>query len=171
MDTITITKILLQDPFTSECFQGVLASNHLPATIKRLPACFVINTDPSWKAGSHWLALYFDKNGNAEFFDSYGKELKNYPFLYDFVHRHTFNCKQHNFQLQGSFSSTCGQFCIYFLLWRVRGITYEQILRSFHKSSDANDIIVVSFVNTFSKKCTKIVDVDYVINQICKSLS
>ena len=39
------------------------------------PSSFVINLDPSYRPGSHWVAVYFDKNGVAEYFDS----LAGYP--------------------------------------------------------------------------------------------
>ena len=33
------------------------------------PSSFVINLDPSYKPGSHWVAVYFDRNGIGEYFD------------------------------------------------------------------------------------------------------
>ena len=37
------------------------------------PSSFVINLDPSYKPGSHWVAVYFDRNGVGEYFDSFAR--------------------------------------------------------------------------------------------------
>lgn len=169
MDTIALTRILTKDPYCCKSLYGVLASNHLPYSVNKLPCCFVVNTDPSWKSGTHWLALYIDENRKVEFFDSYGQKLESYPFLYSFVQRVSTEWKFNNKQLQGSLSSTCGQFCIYFLFWRTRGIRFDKILKSFATSVDTNDILVTSFVNMVSDDKTRIYDVDYVVNQYCKT--
>ena len=35
------------------------------------PSSFVINLDLRYKPGSHWVAVYFDRNGVGEYFDSF----------------------------------------------------------------------------------------------------
>ena len=37
------------------------------------PSSDVINLDPSYKPGSHWVAVYFDRNGEGEYFNSLGR--------------------------------------------------------------------------------------------------
>jgi hypothetical protein len=75
MDTIALTDILSRDPYAQKTFCGVFACNHLPRIVKVVPASFIVNTDPSYKSGAHWLAVYFDENRTVEFFDSYGQPL------------------------------------------------------------------------------------------------
>lgn len=169
MDTVELTRILSSDPYAKKLFLGVRASNHLPSELSRAPACLVANTDPSWRSGSHWLAIYCDENGMLEFFDSYGQDPKKYDLIYDFLSRNAVSWKMNRRQLQGSLSSTCGQFCLYFLLWRCRGVGFEKILRSFDSSVDTNDVLVTTFVNSLSHTITKMYDIDYVVNQCCKS--
>lgn len=67
----TIRNILKNDSFTGNTFNEVYARNEIPDIIN-YPACIVINTKPRNNEGEHWLAVYYDKNKNAEFFDSYG---------------------------------------------------------------------------------------------------
>ena len=33
----------------------------------------VFNLDPSYKPGSHWVAVYIDRNGLPEYFDFFGR--------------------------------------------------------------------------------------------------
>lgn len=132
--------------------------------------CIIVNTDPSNKPGKHWLALYVDQNRNAEFFDSYGFGLEHYSFVKDFLIRNEVSLSKCNTrQLQGSLSSTCGQFCLYFLFWRCRDLPFEKIMSSFAQSTDTNDIFVTSFVNTVTGENTNAYDVDYILSQCCRN--
>ena len=54
-------------------FQGVFACNE-HKNPQQLPASYVFNTDPREKSGTHWVAVYIDKNGKGEYFDSFGKK-------------------------------------------------------------------------------------------------
>lgn len=171
MDTVQLTSILVSDPHTNKHSIMVCACDHLPAQITRVPACLIVNTDPSWKGGQHWLAIYIDANRNVEFFDSYGQPAEKYQLVSDFLLRHSNVWKMNTRQLQGTLSSTCGQFCIYFLLWRSRCINFENIMGSFDKSVDANDILVSSFANFFLNQKTSVYDVDYIVNQCCSAFS
>ena len=39
---------------------------------KSFPSAYVFNLDPSYKPGSHWVAVYIDRKGRPEYFDSFG---------------------------------------------------------------------------------------------------
>lgn len=89
----------------------VLAADEI-GTI-RFPGAYVINTDPSFKSGRHWIALYVDERQVWELFDSLGRN--HYPFLTD-------NIRERNKEIwQPLGSSTCGEFCVFFLWHRSRG--------------------------------------------------
>jgi hypothetical protein len=51
-------------------FQGVYSIDTLPETPRRL----VCNTDPSYKPGQHWVALYVDSRRRGEYFDWFGRK-------------------------------------------------------------------------------------------------
>ena len=97
--------ILSGDKFTKQFFRGVYAIDEIKS-IKTVsyPSSFVINLDPSYKPGSHWVAVYFDKNGVGEYFDSFaGYTLLTK--LYIFYARmqkdgNTITCKCKNFILR-----------------------------------------------------------------------
>ena len=96
--------ILSGDKFTKQFFRGVYAIDEIKL-IKTVsyPSSFVINLDPSYKPGSHWVAVYFDKNGVGEYFDSFA----GYP-PHEIVHflrsmqkdGNTITCKCKNFILR-----------------------------------------------------------------------
>jgi len=38
------------------------------------PRLMIVNTDPSYEAGEHWIAIYVDSTGcRGEYFDSFGR--------------------------------------------------------------------------------------------------
>ena len=63
---------LKKDEFTSEMCCDVVARDELPTQVV-YPSCYIINTKPRTHSGEHWLAVYYDPEGNADFFDSYGQ--------------------------------------------------------------------------------------------------
>ena len=71
MDTTQLPHILRKDKFTRGVFQGVYPSDLLPASVSHYPALYIANVDTSDKSGSHWVAIYFTKEQEGEFFDSY----------------------------------------------------------------------------------------------------
>ena len=73
MNSFQLKRILETDVMTKHAFQGVYASDQLKQIPKpsTLPATYVINEDPASKPGTHWVALYVDHYGYAEYFDSY----------------------------------------------------------------------------------------------------
>ena len=70
MNSRQLCWILSGDRFTKLFFRGVYAINELKL-IKTVsyPSFFVINLDPSYKPSSHWVVVYFDKDGVGEYFD------------------------------------------------------------------------------------------------------
>ena len=70
MNTLQLNHILKSSRITKKDLYGVLARDQLPEYIP-YPKHFIINTEESSEPGEHWLALYYDKNGICNFFDSY----------------------------------------------------------------------------------------------------
>jgi hypothetical protein len=49
----------------------------LPAKIRK-PKGFILNTDPSNKPGTHWIAMFLATDGKGEFWDSYREAIGFY---------------------------------------------------------------------------------------------
>jgi hypothetical protein len=113
----TLEDCLKKDSFTKKMFSGVYARNELPKTIN-YPACIVVNTKPRSHTGEHWLSIFYDKNGSAFFFDSYGQNPKDYK-LEAYLKKTSTNWTWNKTQIQG-FSSHCGYYCLLYLLFKSR---------------------------------------------------
>ena len=70
MNTLQIERLLKKDLKSKTIFKKVCALDQLEKPT--FPSAYVINSDPSSKPEEHWVAVYFDKRGRGEYFDSYG---------------------------------------------------------------------------------------------------
>ena len=70
MNTLQIERLLKKDLKSKTIFKKVCALDQLEKPT--FPSAYVINSDPSSEPGEHWVAVYFDKRGRGEYFDSYG---------------------------------------------------------------------------------------------------
>ena len=125
LNSIQLHKILTTDKFTKQCFRGVFARNMLPK--KALyPSCLIVNTDPSNKPGGHWLAIYYNHNGESEFFDSYGL----HPFFYGldtYLEKTSSKWTQNKKQIQSFYSNLCGYYCFFYLIAKCRGYSLDEM--------------------------------------------
>lgn len=153
-----------------DIFYGVFPSDEVPRTIDGFPRAFVINTDPSNKPGSHWLAVYIDSDGRADYFDSFGLSPR-IPSITKLLN--TCNDWQYNgTQIQGVFSSVCGHYCVHFLLKRHIGVPMTEIVGEFDTEDfEENDFRVTEWLNSNFDLSTEVYDTDFILNQICHALS
>ena len=147
MDTDEIARVLGSDPFTRnivcKIFDGVHAADQLHNSLDR-PMAMVVNTDPSWKPGRHWVAIYAPKRNEPwEYFDSYG-EPPNETLIKTFLKKKNYIINKKS--LQSPSSSVCGHYCIYYLVHRARGYTMDMITNRFTKDETRNDEDVYAFV-------------------------
>jgi hypothetical protein len=136
MNTQQLNDILGTDGGTRKLYKGTFAMDKVPPIVDGI---YVVNTDCSHLPGQHWVCYYVD-NSKIEFFDAYGNVTDFYIGLPE---ADQCNLKK----LQGSRSSSCGQWCVLYLLYRSRGFTMTQIVRLFSEDLDDNDHTVVEFVN------------------------
>lgn len=93
----------------------------------------IMNTDPSYKPGQHWIAIFFEKNKKElkiDYYDSFGinmvKQLK--PFIQE-LQKHfeidlTINQKRQQYS-----KTECGVYSIYFILSKLENKTMKQIVK------------------------------------------
>ena len=121
-------------------YKGTIAHNEieskiLPQVKPKSRGCFIINTDPKSKAGEHWQAVYYDARpgGDSEidFYDSFGDPadntiLKGVKKISDKLQANTYlKFKESLIQKQKNDSSSCGPFCIKFLIDRLNGKPFQ----------------------------------------------
>ena len=74
MNSKQLRWILFNDKVTSRTFKGIYALEEIVhIKQKSFPSAYVFNLDPSYKPGVHWVAVYIDRKGHNEYFDSFGR--------------------------------------------------------------------------------------------------
>ena len=82
MNTKQLCNALTLNPVTNNNFDGIFSIDTLKE-IKEKPTLIVCNTDPSDKAGEHWVLFFFHDN-TVDFYDSLAHEITYYgsEFIY-----------------------------------------------------------------------------------------
>lgn len=147
MNNREISSLLARDPRTRRVFRGVFPRDKLPEHAKGVGA-YIINTDHSRGSGEHWVCVWFDGQGEAEYFDSFGLPPTLKPVL-SFIERNTVTglVKYNQRLLQSLLSSACGLYVVYYVLMKSRGARLSRAQQVFHPHRlRANDIRVRSLV-------------------------
>ena len=127
MNTIEILNKAHQDPVLRNTFEGVFAVDKI-SKITRYPTSLIVSLDKSNSPGSHWVALHFTKDRKCEYFDSYGRKPTKpiLEYIAEYAKSYTYN----NVCVQDLWTVSCGQMCLYFLIWRSKSISFKQIIES-----------------------------------------
>ena len=146
MDSIQIHAILTKDVNASSCgYLGVFSLDTIPLGAIHYPCALVCNTKPKNHQGEHWVAIIKDSDNHGFYFDSFGMP----PCLPEFIDCMNF-CATWDYnkqQLQSPFTTVCGQYCIFYLLYSFRGYSMENIIYLLNEGDfESNDILVHSFV-------------------------
>ena len=147
LTTEDLTLALLSDTYTREQFGDVCSITELPEA--KRDNIYIVNTDPHWLPGEHWVTCYFPEDGPPEFFDSLGHGLEYYHSQFQ-KFLLTNNMEGYYIyntcRLQGYGSNTCGYFCMFSCLLRARGIPMNTIVNTFSNELWLNDWMVYEFI-------------------------
>ena len=72
--------------------------------------------------------------------------------------------------MQGPLSATCGQYCIFYLLHRCKGMPLHEIVNMFTYDKELNDEMVNEYVRKISTLETKVYDLKTLKEQIAIAL-
>ena len=124
-------------------FNGVFSRNNLPKL--RMDVAYVINLDEYADVGTHWIALFCNRN-EIVYFDSLGVEYIPEE-IKEFIGNK--NIKTNIFRVQGNDSIMCGYFCIGFIGFMLAGkkMTDYTNLFSPHDLKKNGNIILSYFKN------------------------
>lgn len=150
MNTIEILECLKTIAKKSYTY-GVYPSDKLPSAVKK-PSIIVCNIDPSYKPGSHWIAIYISKNNEIEYFDSYGMSPKNI-YIKSFLNKLSKKFIYNNYRLQSDFSTLCGNYCCVYLYFKTKNKSLQDFLKYFtkHKYLHLNDKKILKQFNSIFK--------------------
>ena len=147
MNTDQLNKIMLRHNITKKIYLGTFAIDKLPETV-RYPSCMIINNQKSTEPGEHWIALYFGKNKNSEFFDSFGNSPERFG-LEKYIKKHSSKIKFNKKKLQSDFSLFCGYYCVLYLIYKCKGYSLNYFLNLFDNPID-NDKIFLKLIRKYS---------------------
>jgi len=169
MNTVQIERALKSHPVIQKVFKGVYACNQIPTDMKG-DGFMVINLDPSYKEGSHWVAICLNSKLGNIYFDSYGWKPTKRKILQLLEGREV---KWGTVQLQSDFTSTCGQWCCFFIWHMCHNVTFEDMLDMFGNNQLQNDEIVNAFFHKHFHplKTQPLIDDQFVCQQICRSFA
>ena len=137
----------------SSDIRAILHKNNMDVKVLALdefrlapPGNYIVNSDPSHLPGKHWMAVFYARP--MEFFDPLARPPTYYKLDDKLLINYIYNFKQ----VQGSFSELCGEFCIYYLYNRLKGVTMPAILQKLDNDFYVNDNIVRMFVHKIKQK-------------------
>ena len=146
MNTLDLYSFLINDDECKKYLVGIYARDELPVVFSKMPCCFVANTHERNKPGAHWLAFFIDENKHIEFFDPYGLHPSFYgidTYLNQVSTTWSYNSKR----IQAQLSNSCGQICLFYLYFRARYFSLNDILINFTNDYKNNEKIVLDFLN------------------------
>jgi len=126
-------------------FLGVYARDRLPERLPNTrPLVIVCNTESHDHPGRHWIVLYLGSNSVGEYFDSL-----NQPPIQTFANylkKMSSSWTTNSRQLQSAVSRFCGQYCIFYVLFRNLDCSLNAIESCFTNDTGLNDILVHAIV-------------------------
>ena len=149
MNTQQLKNVLAMDKYCKNIIFDVCALDQLS---DKKPKCnistaIIVNLDPANLPGSHWVCLYLRKHHYAEFFCSYGTMppqacLELLQLCHCQIKINTVTFQEDTF--------VCGQYCLFYILSRSRGIPMHKILHNL--DVPYNDPLMHNFVKRIYPK-------------------
>lgn len=134
-------------PFLKQHFNGIYSIDTLPTKLP-IKHFLICNTDFQKGEGIHWFCCVKTSSKFIEVFDSLGLNEIKQEKLKEFC---KFQPKTLHFNLnsfQSNSSSSCGQFCVYFIINRMFNLdlTFEELLNEiFTDDINQNEKTVIEF--------------------------
>lgn len=161
LSTHQITRVLQSRRETKPLYRGTFACNAIPPPPDPFtPWQCVVNTDPSWLPGQHWILFGSDSPGILNIFDSYGFDIMNFynnSYIRAFIRNYFSMYEENQVQFQQQTSSVCGHYCIFVAVRRGQLGYYPENFRPLFPAVSAveND----AFVRHMASQCLDVHDV------------
>ena len=140
MNTKQLWNALTLNPVTNNYFDGIFSIDTLK-DIKEKPTLIVCNTDPSDKAGEHWI-LFFFYDDSVDFYDSLGHDITYYGSEFiDFIEKFANNFQYTVRRTQPIKTNVCGHYCLYYAFKKCKGYSMEDIINNFPNKDDVLDFV------------------------------
>ena len=147
MNTLQLQKILEYYAKDKSFFYGVFPIDKLPS-IESYPSCLIMNNQSSKQKGEHWLSIYFNKHGHCEFFDSFGKSPAFYGVL-QYLKKYSTRIVYNRSMIQSNVSEYCGLYCVFFLIFKIKGHSMKFYKNLFKKNPISNDLMFSKWIDKY----------------------
>ena len=121
MQAIELVNILDQFPSLKSNFDGIFAIDTLPRNLK-IRHFLICNTDEAKGPGKHWFVILRLNKFKYELFDSLTLNQEKIELLQTYCNFKTKYLKYNKTIVQSDESTTCGQFCLYFIIHRMHNL-------------------------------------------------
>lgn len=162
MDEDELRNTLTNNQTTKPFFKGVFSSDELPWFEKDeiLKNKFIIlNLDKRSEPGSHWVCIMLHPCNKNLFFDSYGMLPQNSDFEEFMNKSYSYNSTV----FQHDLTTTCGQWCIYFIYHVCSGLPLTLLKERFpYNDKLLNDYLVNTIVQNKFNIQVPIINHDFV---------
>lgn len=120
----------------------IFAIDKFPRKIKT--GYYIINSNTFASGGSHWIALYCNKD-KSEIFDPFGMPID--PRILRFAKQNERQGVHNTNQIQDIKSQSCGYWCLHFLHCKKEGMSMFDYLAQFSKDYKENENLLEEFWN------------------------
>ena len=166
LNNVQLDHLATADAILKPYFYGTVACDRLPShPIKKEPRGYIVNTDPHYRGGRHWLALWTPSRDVCEVMDSYALPLESYETtepLQDWLKSQWKYVIYNEQSLQSIYSKSCGDYALFYLKDRARGQSMNEFLRRFSKHDYVNNDHKVG------QMLKKLIEKELEWNQVCK---
>ena len=140
-------------PLLREHSGGIYPADRLPLQPRpsNRATFFIVNSHERNKSGQHWLCFLFPaaSTEHPEFFDSYALLPQRYHVHWNtYLTKRTGQFRAMNRPIQDFFSDTCGAHCLLYAHTRLRGNSFETLLKEYYSATDtcSNDAVAALYV-------------------------
>lgn len=126
---------------------------------KQSQISMIINLDPHFKKGSHFVAIFKNKD-LITYFDSFGEGPNK--TITDYLQKFKLPVKINRKKIQSDFSDYCGYYCLGFIITQEIGIHIEKFIKFFftvenHNCENngillLNDSLITHLIKTFIRR-------------------
>lgn len=150
MNSYQLYNLLKRHYHTRNKFIDVVAVDRVPMIVTRFPSFYICNESKSGERGTHWVVLgYISDREPAEFFDSRNHGIENYAsnVKNSLLRNGNGKIKFNRVEYQAEHTSSCGQFCCWFIDLRSMSVAFEKCLNMLSESDlESNEFRVCNYV-------------------------
>ena len=124
-----LVQIIKKDRFISQLWGGLYSQDNFPPEMVR-GQLFIVNADNFDEKGSHWFVISTVRPKCVDFLCSYRSRLASMPNISKILKNSKLKIHQFGRRFQGSHSTSCGAFALFFCWSISRGINSPRAIEN-----------------------------------------